>query len=108
MTDKQIRDEAMRKVMWTVGSTNNDVTRYIADAVAEKVVRDENGAGWIPVSERLPKDGIYLVTCDDEDYPVKRMRLKRSVGIPIWYISRGIYDGRVFAWMPLPEPYKPE
>lgn len=44
MTEKEIRDEALRKVMWSVGNTCNDVTRYIADAVAEKVVRDEGGS----------------------------------------------------------------
>lgn len=57
---------------------------------------------WIPVSERLPEPGIYLVTCDDKDYPVKRMRMK---GI-CFYDHNGIYDGKVLAWMPLPEPYK--
>ena len=57
---------------------------------------------WIPVSERLPEPGIYLVTCDDKDYPVKRMRMK---GI-CFYDHNGIYDGKVLAWMLLPEPYK--
>ena len=57
---------------------------------------------WIPVSERLPEPGIYLVTCDDKDYSVKRMRMK---GI-CFYDHNGIYDGKVLAWMPLPEPYK--
>lgn len=41
MSDKEIRDEALRRVMWRVGNENNDVTRYISDAVAEKVVADE-------------------------------------------------------------------
>ena len=59
MTEKQIRDEAMRKVMWEVGHTNNDVTRYISDAVANQVVRDESG-GWIPVTERLPSIFEYV------------------------------------------------
>lgn len=40
-TPEAIRNEALRKVMHTVGITNNDVNRYIADAVIEKMLRDE-------------------------------------------------------------------
>ena len=38
-------EEALRKAMWTCGNTNNPVTRYAADAIAEKLCReakDEN------------------------------------------------------------------
>lgn len=41
VTDKEIRDDAMRRVMRQVGDANNDVTRYISDAVADKVAADE-------------------------------------------------------------------
>lgn len=59
---------------------------------------------WIPYTEQnIPKkEGIYLVTCDDKEYPVKRMRFKES----LWYWYYGIYDGRILAWQPLPEPYR--
>lgn len=75
MTDKQIRDEAMRQVMWKAGNTNNDVTRYIADAVANQVVRDENGAGWIPVSERLPKCEKEVEVTVERHLPTKTIYL---------------------------------
>jgi len=39
--DSEVREEAMRRVMWTVGNTKNPVTDYIADAVAKRVVMDE-------------------------------------------------------------------
>lgn len=76
---------------------NEEYTK-MAKELAE--LRQQNQ--WIPVSERLPEPGIYLVTCDDKDYPVKRMRMK---GI-CFYDHNGIYDGKVLAWMLLPEPYK--
>lgn len=76
----------------------NEEYSKMAKELAE--LRQQNQ--WIPVSERLPEPGIYLVTCDDKDYPVKRMRMK---GI-CFYDHNGIYDGKVLAWMPLPEPYK--
>ena len=58
--------------------------------------------GWIPVSERLPKDGTYLCTLDGElcgiDEPFTGM----------CGIEKGKWDeeGYVIAWQPLPEPYK--
>ena len=78
--------------------------------------------GWIPVSERLPEDGIYLVTVeriageprietksfakdlnrvDDYDFP------EHKCG---WYEYDSEYgyweDTDVIAWQPLPQPYK--
>ncbi len=34
-------EEALRRAMWKCGHTNNAVTRYIADAIAEKLTREE-------------------------------------------------------------------
>lgn len=64
--------------------------------------------GWIPYTEQnMPKkEGVYLVTCDDEEYPVKRMRFKKEDEYCLWYDEHGIYDGVIFAWHPLPKPYK--
>ena len=65
---------------------------------------------WIPYSvQNMPKkEDVYLVTCDDEEYPVKRMRFKKEDEYCLWYDEHGIYDGVIFAWQPLPEPYKEE
>lgn len=64
--------------------------------------------GWIPyTSQNIPKkENVYLVTCDDEEYPVKRMRFKKEDEYGLWYDNYGIYDGVILAWQPLPEPYK--
>lgn len=66
--------------------------------------------GWIPhTGKNVPdKEDIYLVTCDDEEYPVKRMRFKKEDEYGLWYDNYGIYDGVILAWQPLPEPYKEE
>ncbi len=63
---------------------------------------------WIPYTrQNTPKKkGIYLVTCDDEEYPVKRMRFKKEDEYGLWYDNYGIHDGVILAWQPLPEPYK--
>ena len=84
----------------------------------------EKTGRWIPVSEKLPEDGIYLVTAerttgkprvgiksyakdlnrvDDFDFP------KHKCG---WYDYDSEYgyweDTDVIAWMPLPQPYEPQ
>lgn len=64
----------------------------------DEITKDD----WIPVSERLPKDGTYLCTLDGElcgiDEPFTGM----------CGIEKGKWDeeGYVIAWQPLPEPYK--
>lgn len=64
--------------------------------------------GWITyTSQNIPKkEDVYLVTCDDEKYPVKRMRFKKEDEYGLWYDNYGIYDGVILAWQSLPEPYK--
>ena len=53
--------------------------------------------GWIPVSERLPKeDGYYLVTWEDED--------GRCTLCDYYRVQFG-FGKCVKAWMTLPEPY---
>lgn len=64
--------------------------------------------GWTAVEDGLPEEsGIYLVTCDDPEFPVKRMRYDKSAGLyGLFYSTYGIYDGEVIAWRPLPDPYR--
>ena len=76
----------------------------------ERIIRKHINDDWIPVEEWMPKEnGIYLVTCDDTKFPVKRMRYKKDVEPNgLLYDVYGIYDGKVYAWQPLPDPYRPE
>lgn len=78
--------------------------------------QDEKENGWIPVSERLPKeDGRYLVTFKNgiKVCMVGYGSCKRTVlGYPIghgWYsLEEAQYyaDDSIISWMLLPEPYK--
>lgn len=75
----------------------------VEEIIRSYINKAENG-GWIPVSERLPEDGIYLCTLDGElcgiDEPFTGM----------CGIENGKWDeeGCVIAYQPLPEPYKPK
>lgn len=106
---------------WQIGQ---EVAVYFKDTMRKTGICEKNN-DWIPVNERLPEDGTYLVT-------VKRMDGKLRISIKSfakdlhkvdefdfpkhkcgWYDYDGEYgyleDTSVVAWMPLPsEPYKPE
>ena len=62
--------------------------------------------GWIPCSDRLPKDeGIFLVTMEtyvfnEYSHPVGTSFYSPSFG---WVNAS---PNKVLAWMPLPEPWK--
>ena len=97
MTNKEVgrkQCEGMARAMNIIRSHMDDVTD----------TNVPSKSGWIPYTEQNTpsKDGIYLVTCDDIEYPVKRMRFKGG----LWYWTYGIYDGKILAWQPLPAPYK--
>ena len=78
------------------------VIQDMIEQLQDDLEQDEKENGWIPVSERLPKDGIYITTLDGE-----------LVGQEEPFTGMcGIENGKwndedcVIAWKPLPEPYK--
>lgn len=59
---------------------------------------------WIPVGEQLPEDGCYICTMDGA------LCGQEEPFVGMCGIEKGVWDDPecVFAWMPLPEPYKAE
>ena len=105
----------------------NDCTRFdTLKRMLGELEQESKTGHWIPVSEKLPSDGKYLVTRGDViGRPMIGMRyfskdlskvdefdFVDKKGISGWceYDSEyGWYiDDKVTAWMPLPEPYKAE
>lgn len=95
--------------------SKNNISK-IVELLLTDLEQDEKENGWIPVSERLPKeDGRYLVMFK---YGIKVCMVgygscKRTVlGCPIghgWYsLEEAQYyaEDSIIAWMQLPEPYK--
>ena len=82
-----------------------DVALYAADAIEEL-----SKPKWISVSERLPKRGeVVLVYTTHNMVYDDRIKLdcrviSNKTDIPYWSCN----EGRVLAWMPLPEPPKEE
>jgi hypothetical protein len=117
MTNKEAKRNLIYSKRW--GVKPDDETLDIAIKALEQT-------RWIPVSERLPEDGRYLVTigdaigrpmvairCFNKDLSmVDDYEFTDKKGISGWteYDSEyGWYiDEQVIAWMPLPESYKAE
>ena len=70
----------------------------------EEIMDGKMLTGWIPVTERLPEDGTYLCTLDGWLCGIEEP-FTGMCGI-----ENGMWDEPdcVIAWMPLPEPYRPE
>ena len=69
---------------------------------------------WIPCSERLPKEEDYRECMECLDGAVWYYTSHKTIGLGYYYYSTKEWstindmkpDGKVIAWMPLPEPYK--
>lgn len=84
--------------------------QMMAEAYEAEVTKQD----WIPVTERLPKDGVFVLVCNDDGH---MMIAKHESETYEWYYKYTNYDfdiwdneeqGPVCYWMPLPEPPKEE
>lgn len=63
--------------------------------------------GWIPVAEQLPKPGNEVLAYIRHNYAEDGWRAYRVYEYTDHWVGMGnLCD--VIAWMPLPEPYRPE
>lgn len=71
----------------------------------EEIMDGKLLTGWIPVEERLPvtDDGYAHIMVSMDDGFVCTTDYTDRDGFELWADS-----GEVIAWMPLPEPYKPQ
>lgn len=64
-------------------------------------VEAEYGNGWIPCSERLPREGQTVLASINSSNAIHKIILAPyEESLDYWY------DGTIIAWMPLPAPYK--
>ena len=83
--------------------------------LAKTIVIKYMNDGWIPVKERLPEEKKSVL--------VQWEKYDRHLNVTLTYLDvmwleneedvvfetiNGIPNGRVIAWRPLPEPYRPE
>ena len=63
-------EKALQKAMWVCGNTNNQVTRYTADAIAEKLCREAR----------------------DKNPPLTLEELREMDGEPVWVVPLNDFD----------------
>ncbi len=105
----KLREYADRKALNGEIELANEILKAKCFIDQECEVLDEKQLtnGWIPVTERLPKEGRYLVTTVYGEVKESEFDLKKW-----WQIDNSTIslewdeEGYVLAWMPLPEPYK--
>jgi len=91
LTDEQVIDYCKKKGY-----------KIIADDLFNLLSKPE--PRWIPVSERMPRDGTWNIFTDGKNISVERYKADA--------IDHFFPNGRwfqledVIAWMPLPEPYR--
>lgn len=114
---EKILEEINRRINEYV---DHDYVRGSGDVVkglniAKSIVRKHMNDGWIPVEERLPEKYIsVLVQWEKYDRSIDEtliyldvMWLEDEEDVVFETINE-IPNGRVIAWCPLPEPYRPE
>jgi len=79
----------------------NDMDKITIDACKGAIELLEQ-TRWIPVSERLPNFNDIVLASADSDYDELRVILTVYNAEEFWF------NGKIKAWMPLPEPYKAE
>ena len=88
------------------------IERYKGLCMAEEIIRGHmNNGGWIPTEERLPETSAnYLVSSDGAILYCQYSAVHKAFNVydhfKRWQIKRTKID--VDAWMPMPEPYRPE
>lgn len=116
-----IADDECRKT--ALSKHNYEQVKYFQNAmfyterakgIVEEIIHKHMGNdGWIPVEERLPDEDKFVLA--DWEKPNYRKNVT-EIYISIlklnqrkeWCGDCGIPNGRVIAWCPLPEPYRPE
>ena len=85
---------------------------WIRYKLFEKVLREQPTVTpephWIPVTERLPKKSVEVLTCDSVGTIEVRSLESSYDGIFYWESNEGECEclSDAIAWMPLPDPFK--
>lgn len=84
------------------------------ETLSAKVRANNLHCGWIPCSERLPKDCEDVLVWFEYYRYGNYNKMYKTIGISYTYVGEwsgfingtsGWKNSRVIAWMPLPEPY---
>lgn len=86
-----------------IDCTFSDGERYAYERVLKILKEEQSKSSWIPVEERLPEVGVYVLCCC-EDNPMKVCKRHRElIDDPTqWIDGVGYWANRITHWQPLP------
>ena len=93
---------------WSMADSRKEelIRQVMADIVTPIVVSQPTVNQWIPVSERLPEEGIEVLGTDD--HGCIRHVVKDKSALYEFATYEEMMHINIVAWQPLPEPYKEE
>lgn len=113
-----LREEQCKKVCRILDNVlaNRPAERDSLIVATRKAFKALAEPHWIPVKERLPEENDYKSCIECLDGAVWYFSENGTMGIGYYYESTKEWsttddlktDGKVVAWMPLPEPYRGE
>lgn len=83
---------------------------YVSVGWIKEIIRSHmlENDDWVPVEERLPDKGIYVMCCfDDGAVDVLWQNWKEDKSL-LFYADIDGEIRKAIAWQPVPEPYKPK
>ena len=101
------RENGIKRGYWSPNKKQELVNR-LAMYEDREDAKDTNVPGkWIPYSERLPELNVPVLTQWGVYYSGEiRIEILYLNELGRWNGNLGEPNGKVIAWMPLPEPYK--
>lgn len=99
------KEEAIKTLRELWRETNDPWYEEVYNMAIEALSAERTGE-WIPVSERLPEDGIaVLITTENEEVYIDQV-ITDPYKERYFQSNTGYDNFQVIAWQPRPEPYK--
>lgn len=101
-------------ICYGLNQAKNIIRKHLSRENGQEITScSRDNDGWIPVEKRLPEEKQFvLATWEKPNYRKNVTEIYISILKLIhdkeWYGDCGIPNGKVTAWRPLPEPYRPE
>ncbi len=107
--EEMIKAEMPERGMWEIeGDKEKETVCEVCVDLMQKlselspVTTQPKTGHWIPVADKLPNFNDIVLASADSDYDELRVILTVYSGEEFWF------NGKIKAWMPIPEPYKEE
>lgn len=92
---------------WSCGACVGECDEYIKEK-AKEIIRKHMNDGWIPVEKRMPEVGEYVLgTTESGEVLIYRYGWNSPHSKKMFFHLCGA-AAIITAWMPCPEPYRPE